>query len=227
MAMIVGSKGGSTAEFLIQQMQLGNLDMTPAVVIAPTALAKPLKIAKRLNVPGEFIYENNFETEEEFGFVFDNILDRHEATVVSLNGALMRIHKSTIKKYANRIFNQHGGPLPETKNLSGPRIAATVLDIAKEIPRIDKMPIVVQRVAERIDGGEIVEVRWVPILPGDNPQTLQERGKIYEREAQLSHWQKFLSGEVCEIIVPDFTQEYEKDIVKAARKKAIRQYPRE
>src|SRR3990167_2950520 len=105
MAMIVGSKGGSTAEFLIQQMQLGNLDMTPAVVIAPTALAKPLKIAKRLNVPGEFIYENNFETEEEFGFVFDNILDRHEATVVSLNGALMRIHKYTIKKYANRIFN--------------------------------------------------------------------------------------------------------------------------
>lgn len=187
MAMIVGNRGGSTAEFLIQKMLAGELNIDPAVLIAPSSDAETLLIAKKYGVPGEFIYFKNFEEEQEYSLVFNKVLKKYETTLISLNGTPIYIPAGVIDKYPGRIKNQHGGPLPETAGLFGIKIATKVLELG-----LDDMEVVIQEVDPVMDRGKVVASARVPILPGDTPKILQARGKPYEHNLQLSYWNEFI-----------------------------------
>lgn len=193
LAIFVGNTGGSTMEFLVERMRSGELGMDPSVVVAPSSTAESLVHVQKLGIPSAFVYHRNFNSAEELGLVINKILKRYNTTAVSLNGSPMIIPESVISEFQGRIFNQHGGPLPETAGLFGRKIAQRVIDL-----KMRSMPVVIHEVEPEVDKGKIVAVKYVPILEDDTAKVLQARGKPYEHQNQLEHWQRFLAGEVRE-----------------------------
>jgi phosphoribosylglycinamide formyltransferase-1 len=84
------------------------------------------------------------------------------------------LHAPMLKAFPRRIINIHPALLPKFPGLEAWKQA---LVAGEEVTGCT-----VHYVDEKIDHGEIIAQREVPILPGDTPESLHARIQIAERE---------------------------------------------
>ncbi len=173
---ILGSGKGSNCWAILERIRSGDLAAEARVVISDVLDAPILDIAREFSVANAYLPPGQFRTrlEPEVEKELVNMLSEAGVDLVVLAGFMRVLHAPMLKAFPRRIINIHPSLLPKFPGLDAWNQAL----VAGE--RITGCT--VHYVDEKIDHGEIIAQREVPILPEDTSESLHARIQIAERE---------------------------------------------
>jgi len=231
------SGSGSTMEAIVLAIHSGRIPIDLGCVISSDPNAPGIEKALRLGVPQKDVIVVNPEDYrisatgkvdyKLFGLKLLEELKAHGVTVVTMNGWMPYMPKLVVRRFANRIFNQHPGPIPEFggQGMEGKVVHAAVLEFTRLTGREMWTEVVAQRTTETIDGGVVVKSARVPILPGDTPDLLNERAISVEYEVQIALLQDVADN--CVAVLPpreSLVKPGQEHFLKQAKEYAINLY---
>jgi phosphoribosylglycinamide formyltransferase 1 len=173
---ILGSGKGSNCRAILEHIRSGDLAAEARIVISDVLDAPILDIAREFSVanaylpPGQFRTRLEPEAEEELV----NMLHEAGVDLVVLAGFMRVLHAPMLKAFPRRIINIHPALLPKFPGLEAWKQA---LVAGEKVTGCT-----VHYVDEKIDHGELIAQREVPILPEDTPESLHARIQIAERD---------------------------------------------
>ena len=173
---ILGSGKGSNCRAVLESIQAGKLAAHASVVISDVLDAPILEIAREFSVLNAYLPPGNFRTRLEPNIEAELVRMLRSANVdlVVLAG-FMRVLKSPIlEAFPRRIINIHPSLLPKFPGLEAWKQALAAGETITGCT--------VHYVDEKIDHGDIIAQREVPILPNDSAETLHARIQIAEHE---------------------------------------------
>jgi len=173
---ILGSGKGSNCRAILESIRAGALPAQARVVISDVFDAPILEIAREFSVPNAYLPPGQFRTRLEPNAEAELVRMLHEANVdlVVLAG-FMRVLKSTIlEAFPRRIINIHPSLLPKFPGLEAWKQALAAGEAVTGCT--------VHYVDEKIDHGDIIAQREVPVLPDDSAESLHARIQIAEHE---------------------------------------------
>jgi phosphoribosylglycinamide formyltransferase-1 len=171
---ILGSGKGSNCRAILENIRSGELPAEVRVVISDVLEAPILEIAREFSVanaylpPGEF--RTRLEPKSEAALV--RMLRDADVELVVLAGFMRVLKAPMLEAFPRRILNIHPSLLPKYPGLEAWKQA---LAAGEKITGCT-----VHYVDERIDHGDIIAQREVPILPDDTAETLHARIQIAE-----------------------------------------------
>jgi phosphoribosylglycinamide formyltransferase-1 len=173
---ILGSGKGSNCRAILESIRAGSLPARACVVISDVFGAPILEIAREFSVPNAYLPPGQFRTrldlEAETELV--RMLQGAKVELVVLAG-FMRVLKSPIlEAFPRRIINIHPSLLPKFPGLDAWKQALAVGETVTGCT--------VHYVDEKIDHGDIIAQREVPVLPNDSAETLHARIQIAEHQ---------------------------------------------
>ena len=173
---ILGSGKGSNCRAILEQIRDGKLTAQARVVVSDVLDAPILDIAREFSVPHAYLPPGQFRTRLEPSVEADlvRMLRDAEVNFVVLAG-FMRVLKSTIlEAFPRRIINIHPSLLPKFPGLEAWKQALAAGETVTGCT--------VHYVDDKIDHGDIIAQRQVPILPDDSAESLHARIQIAEHE---------------------------------------------
>lgn len=173
---ILGSGKGSNCRAILESIRAGKLPARANVVISDVLDAPILDIAREFSVPNAYLPPGQFRTRLEPNIEAELVQMLRDAGVelVVLAG-FMRVLKSTIlEAFPRRIINIHPSLLPKFPGLEAWKQALAAGDKITGCS--------VHYVDDKIDHGDIIAQREVPILPNDSAESLHARIQVAEHE---------------------------------------------
>jgi phosphoribosylglycinamide formyltransferase-1 len=148
----------------------------PVVVVVADRPCGALDIARRANIPAELVERRDFTPSfDRVAYTHDVVdaLQRHDVGLVAIAGFGTILSKPFIDVYSGRAVNTHPALLPAFKGWHAVRAA---LEFGVKVTGTT-----VHLVTEDVDDGPILAQEAVPVLDGDDEETLHERIKQVER----------------------------------------------
>lgn len=173
---ILGSGKGSNCRAILEKIRIGELAAEARVVISDVLGAPILDIAREFSVPNAYLPPGHFRTRLEPQAEEDLVRMLRNAGVelVVLAGFMRVLKTPMLEAFPRRIINIHPSLLPKFTGLDAWKQA---LAAGEKVAGCT-----VHHVDDKIDHGEIIAQREVPILPNDTTVSLHERIQIAERE---------------------------------------------
>ncbi len=172
---ILGSGKGSNCRAILESARSGALPAEARVVISDILDAPILGIAREFSVANAYLPPGEFRTRLEPKSEMELVRMLRDAGVelVILAGFMRVLKAPMLEAFPRRILNIHPSLLPKYPGLEAWKQA---LAAGEKITGCT-----VHYVDERIDHGDIIAQREVPILPNDTPETLHTRIQVAER----------------------------------------------
>lgn len=170
---VLVSGGGTNLQALIDAEASGLLHSgTLALVVSSRAGAYALERARAAGIETATADRAQLGSREAFEREVLSILAAHEIDVVVLAGFLQILSAAFVSQYPNRILNVHPSLIPAYcgRGFYGIKVHEAVLAAGEPVTGAT-----VHMVNEVPDGGRILMQKTVPVLPGDTPETLQQR----------------------------------------------------
>jgi len=157
---------GSNLEALLRALEPG-VPAGVVLVVSDRADAAGLARARDRGIPAEVI------SQPEDGEEWLTLLRSSQADLIVLAGYVKLVPAPVIAAYRGRIINIHPALLPEFggKGMYGRRVHQAVLASG-----VRETGATVHLVDEVYDRGAVLAQARVPVLPGDTPDRLAERG---------------------------------------------------
>ena len=173
---ILGSGKGSNCRAILESIRAGVLPAEARVVISDVLDAPILDIAREFSVPNAYLPPGQFRTRLEPNAEVElvKMLRDAEVELVVLAGFMRVLKAPTLDAFPNRIINIHPSLLPKFPGLEAWKQA---LDAGATVTGCT-----VHFVDQKIDHGDIIAQREVPILPNDSPESLHARIQIAEHD---------------------------------------------
>jgi phosphoribosylglycinamide formyltransferase-1 len=173
---ILGSGKGSNCRAILEHIRSRDLAAEVRIVISDVLEAPILDIAREFSVATAYLPPGQFRTrlEPEMENELVNMLRQAGVDLVVLAGFMRVLHAPMLKAFRTRIINIHPSLLPKFPGLEAWKQALAAGE--------DVSGCTVHYVDEKIDHGEIIAQREVPILAGDTSEGLHARIQIAERE---------------------------------------------
>lgn len=144
-------------------------------VISNRADAPGLDVARRAGVATAVLDHRAYATRQEFDRALASEIDRHQPALVLLAGFMRVLTPEFVHRYDGRLINIHPSLLPLFPGL---RTHQRALDAGVRVHGAT-----VHYVTDQVDSGGIIAQAVVPVLPGDDAQTLASR--VLEQEHRL------------------------------------------
>jgi phosphoribosylglycinamide formyltransferase-1 len=172
---ILGSGKGSNCRAILESARSSALPAEARVVISDVLDAPILGIAREFSVANAYLPPGEFRTRLEPKSEMELVRMLRDAGVelVILAGFMRVLKAPMLEAFPHRILNIHPSLLPKYPGLEAWKQA---LAAGEKITGCT-----VHYVDERIDHGDIIAQREVPILPNDTPETLHARIQVAER----------------------------------------------
>ena len=172
---ILGSGKGSNCRAILESARSSALPAEARVVISDILDAPILGIAREFSVANAYLPPGEFRTRLEPKSEMELVRMLRDAGVelVILAGFMRVLKAPMLEAFPHRILNIHPSLLPKYPGLEAWKQA---LAAGEKITGCT-----VHYVDERIDHGDIIAQREVPILPNDTPETLHTRIQVAER----------------------------------------------
>jgi len=173
---ILGSGKGSNCRAILESIRAGKLAARAQLVISDVLDAPILDIARECSVANAYLPPGQFRTRLEPTVEAELVRMLREADVdlVVLAG-FMRVLKSIIlEAFPRRIINIHPSLLPKFPGLEAWKQALAAGETVTGCT--------VHYVDDKIDHGDIIAQREVPILPNDSAESLHARIQLAEHE---------------------------------------------
>jgi phosphoribosylglycinamide formyltransferase-1 len=173
---ILGSGKGSNCRAILERIRSGDLAAEVRVVISDVLDAPILDIAREFSVANAYLPPGRFRTrlEPEVENELVKMLRDAGVHLVVLAGFMRVLHAPMLNAFPRRIINIHPALLPKFPGLEAWKQALTAREAVTGCT--------VHFVDERIDHGQIIAQREVPILPNDTPESLHARIQVAEHE---------------------------------------------
>jgi phosphoribosylglycinamide formyltransferase-1 len=173
---ILGSGKGSNCRVILESIRAGKLPARAQVVISDVLNAPILDIAREFSVPNAYLPPGQFRTRLEPNVEAELVRMLRDAGVelVVLAG-FMRVLKSPIlEAFPRRIINIHPSLLPKFPGLEAWKQALAAGETVTGCS--------VHYVDDKVDHGDIIAQREVPVLPNDSAESLHARIQVAEHE---------------------------------------------
>ena len=170
---VLVSGGGTNLQALIDSWKKGGIEGGElSLVISSAAGALALERAQKAGIKTITIERKKYANLSDFDSALAAALYEHNTGLVVLAGFLSVIGPQVLKLYENKIINVHPALIPSFcgKGFYGLNVHKAVLDYGVKITGAS-----VHFVNEIVDGGKIILQKAVDVLPGDTPESLQER----------------------------------------------------
>lgn len=173
---ILGSGRGSNCRAILESIRAGTLNADARVVISDVLDAPILDIAREFSVPNAYLPPGQFRTrlEPQIEEELVKMLRAADVELVVLAGFMRVVKAPLLNAFPRRIINIHPSLLPKFPGLKAWEQAL----LAKEAVT----GCTVHYVDEKIDHGDIIAQRNVPVLPDDTAETLHARIQVAEHE---------------------------------------------
>ena len=173
---ILGSGKGSNCRAILECIRSGDLAADARVVISDVLDAPILDIAREFSVANAYLPPGQFRTRLQLEAEAELVEILREAGVylVALAGFMRVLHAPMLEAFPRRIINIHPSLLPKFPGLEAWKQALAAGETVTGCT--------VHYIDEKIDHGQIIARREVPILPDDTPESLHARIQIAERE---------------------------------------------
>lgn len=173
---ILGSGKGGNCRAVLEKIRSGALPAAARVVISDVLDAPILEIAREFSIPNAYLspgrFRTRFEPQTEMELV--QMLRETGVELVVLAGFMRVLKSPMLEAFPRKIINIHPSLLPKFPGLEAWRQA---LVAGEKITGCT-----VHYVDDKIDHGDIIAQREVPILPDDTAETLHERIQRAEHE---------------------------------------------
>ncbi|MFZ0788662.1 MAG: phosphoribosylglycinamide formyltransferase [Chromatiaceae bacterium] len=164
--VVLISGSGSNLQALIDA-QCTDSPYRIAAVISNVDGAFGLERARRAGIPAEVLSHRNFPDRGAFDQALAALIDRFEPGLVVLAGFMRILTPQFVSRYAGRMMNIHPSLLPRFRGLHTHQRA---LDAGETEHGAS-----VHFVTDELDGGPVIVQARVPVLPGDDADTLAAR----------------------------------------------------
>lgn len=173
--VVLISGRGSNLQAILDQAASGELPADVVAVISNRPGVHGLERARRAGVPALELDHKNFADRSSFESALIELIDRYQPDLVILAGFMRVLTAGFTDHYRGRIFNIHPSLLPKFRGLHTHErvLAAGETEHGASI----------HFVTAELDGGPVIVQARVPILPGDDPDTLAAR--VLEQEHRL------------------------------------------
>jgi phosphoribosylglycinamide formyltransferase 1 len=173
---ILGSGKGSNCRVILERIRSGDLAADARVIIADVLDAPILDIAREFSVANAYLPPGRFRTrlEPEIEEALVKMLRQAGVHLVVLAGFMRVLHAPMLNAFPRRIINIHPALLPKFPGLEAWKQALAAGETVTGCT--------VHFVDEKIDHGQIIAQREVPILPHDTPESLHARIQVAEHQ---------------------------------------------
>jgi len=166
---------GSNLAALIDAANAGTIDGAVTQVISNRPEAPGLAYAERNGIATTVVDHRAYASRAAFEAALAEAIDRSEPDLIVLAGFMRILGADFVQRYAGRMLNIHPSLLPAYPGTDTHRRALE--------DRATRHGCTVHFVTADVDGGPIVAQAEVPVLPGDDAETLAAR--VLEREHRL------------------------------------------
>jgi phosphoribosylglycinamide formyltransferase 1 len=166
---ILGSGRGSNCRAILQSIRDGKLNAKATVVISDVLDAPILEIAREFGVVNAYLPPGHFRTrlEPKVEARLVKMLQDAEVEVVALAGFMRVLKEPMLAAFPRRIVNIHPSLLPKFPGLEAWKQALAANE--------KWTGVTVHYVDEKIDHGDIIAQRRVPVMSDDTPGSLHAR----------------------------------------------------
>ena len=173
--VVLISGRGSNLQAILDQAASGELPVEVAAVISNRPGVQGLERARQSGVLALELDHKNFADRPAFEAALIELIDRYQPDLVALAGFMRVLTPGFTDHYRGRLFNIHPSLLPKFRGLHTHEraIAAGETEHGASI----------HFVTAELDGGPVIVQAKVPMLPGDDPDTLAAR--VLEQEHRL------------------------------------------
>ncbi len=186
---ILGSGKGTNCRAILDSIRSGALPAEARVVISDVLDAPILEIAREFSVPNAYLPPGEFRTRLEPKVETELVQMLRDASVelVALAGFMRVLKSPMLQAFPRRILNIHPSLLPKFPGLEAWKQA---LAAGEKVTGCT-----VHYVDEKIDHGDIIAQREVPILADDTAESLHARIQIAEHELYPAVIAKFCEAD--------------------------------
>jgi phosphoribosylglycinamide formyltransferase-1 len=173
---ILGSGRGSNCRAVLEKIKRGELPAAARVVISDVLDAPILEIAREFSVPNAYLSPGRFRTrfEPQTEMELAQMLREAGVDLVVLAGFMRVLKSPMLEAFPRKIINIHPSLLPKFPGLEAWKQA---LAAGEKVTGCT-----VHYVDDKIDHGDIIAQREVPILADDTAETLHARIQDAEHE---------------------------------------------
>ena len=173
LAIVVLISGrGTNLQAILGAIDNGALPVDLRAVICNEPGAPGIARARDAGYQAAVVHHRDFSNRDRFDAALADAIDRFGAELVVLAGFMRILTPGFVRRYAGRIINIHPSLLPEFPGLD---THARAIEAGAGVHGAT-----VHFVTEALDGGPIIAQTRVPVLPGDDADTLAAR--VLERE---------------------------------------------
>jgi phosphoribosylglycinamide formyltransferase 1 len=171
---ILGSGKGSNCRAILENIRTGSLPAETRVVISDVLDAPILEIAREFSVPNAYLPPGQFRTRLEPNVEAElvQILRDAQVELVALAGFMRVLKAPMLAAFPRRIINIHPSLLPKFPGLEAWKQALEAKETVTGCT--------VHYVDDKIDHGDLIAQREVPVLPNDTTESLHARIQIAE-----------------------------------------------
>ena len=173
--VVLISGSGTNLQALIDGQLAGTLPIDIRAVISNRADAFGLQRAQRAGLTAQVLNHRDFPTREAYDAELLALIDGFAPGLVVLAGFMRILTPAFVKHFHGRLFNIHPSLLPKFPGL---RTHQRAIDAGER-----EHGATVHFVTEELDGGPAVLQARVPVLPGDDAETLAAR--VLEQEHRI------------------------------------------
>ncbi len=176
---ILASHGGSNMQAIIDAIEAGRLDARVVLVISNNSQSGAFDRARRHGIPTCHLSSATHPDEAALDEAIRGALADAGAELVVLAGYMKRIGPNTLAHFKGRIINIHPALLPRH---GGPGMYGIRPHEAALAAGDAETGATVHVVDEEYDRGPILRQARVPVVPGETPQSLQQRVLVVEHQ---------------------------------------------
>ena len=169
---------GTNLQAIIDAIERRDLRAEIRVVISNRAGAQGLERARRRGIPTRVIEHRGFPSREDFDRALVNALVEHGVELVVCAGFMRLLSPVMLAAFPDRVMNIHPALLPAFPGVHAQKAA---LEYGVRFTGCT-----VFFVREGVDDGPIIVQAAVPVMPGDNEESLSER--IRAQEHRIYPW---------------------------------------
>lgn len=165
--VVLVSGRGSNLKAIAAQADAGALPVRIEAVISDRADAGALDWARDRGIPAAVLSPRDFADREAYGRALGDLVEGYAPQLVVLAGFMRILSDEFVLRFAGRMLNIHPSLLPRYPGLHTHRRALEAGDPEHGAS--------VHFVTPELDGGPVVLQARVPVLPGDDEDTLAAR----------------------------------------------------
>ena len=168
---VLASGGGTNLQAILEYLEARGASRRSEVVVVASdrASAGALARARARAVAAEVV---TIPGKPSAGASLDDVLERHRVELIVLAGYLRRVPEGVVHRYAGRMINVHPALLPA---FGGPGMYGSRVHEAVLAAGVTVTGATVHFVDEEYDRGTIIAQWPVPVLHGDDPESLAAR----------------------------------------------------